>query len=76
MSKSMAGVDCQAKLIRASQDMKAIRFHCHNLVSRDEDRLHDIKVTSRGDATRGPDNKMDLIKNCPLFCRIHVKGRK
>ena len=56
--------------------MKAIRFHCNYLITRDVDRLIDIKVASRGDATRGPDNVVDLIKNCPLFCRISLKGRK
>lgn len=76
MAKSVSGTDCLKKLLKASQDMKAIRFHCNNLIAKDEERLVDVKTTTRGDCTKGPDNHVDLIAGCPLFCRIPLKARK
>lgn len=71
-----ARADCSAKLRKASEDMKAIRFHCHNLVARDVDRLVDLKAAAKGDGGKGPENAVDLIQGGQVFCSVALKGRK
>ena len=71
-----ATVDCAVRLKKASQAIKTIQFHCHNLVARDVDRIVDIKTSTRGDGGRGPENVIDLVQGCQLFCRVGLKGRK
>ena len=68
--------DCATRLKKAHQAIKAIKFHCHNVVARDVDKIVDIKAASRGDGGKGPDNSVDLIQGCQIFCRVSLKGRK
>ena len=42
----------------------------------DQEKLIDLKTSSKGDGSRYEATNVDIIENCTVYCRIRVQDRK
>lgn len=67
-------IDANQKIAKVIKTLKTLRFNAGNIVAREDEKV--IALKTNMDANRGPITSFDIIEDCQVTCKVHVKDRK